>query len=360
MAAGRSRVAIDGFRIRATFTLEPRVTGQQDPAQAKTTGKTAEYSVQDVGAPPEVQKKLTALRQDIQQKNFHFRVGDSSAARRTLRQLAGTVAPADLKTRIARQRIVSSAHLAAHPRVNAARLKLQADPNAPNPAKDTFDWSQLRVVGSVKDQELCGDCWNFATVGVFESMYAIRNGPSNLLELSEEQLLRCNTESPQMTCCGGWWAFDYIRDSGLVGSVNLPYTSGNISCETGSLSAPIPACGSVAGRRYQAAAWDYVDGADSVPETALIKKALCDHGPVISAVTVTPAFQSYTGGLFDEGNTGPINHAVMIVGWTPDGWIVRNSWGNDWGNNGYILIAYKSNNIGYGAAWVEVDPYTGP
>ena len=58
----------------------------------------------------------------------------------------------------------------------------------------------------------------------------------------------------------------------------------------------------------------------------------------------------------DNVPIGSINHAVMIVGWTPQGWIVRNSWGTDWGANGYILIAYGSNNIGYGAAWVEVDP----
>ena len=121
-----------------------------------------------------------------------------------------------------------------------------------------------------------------------------------------------------------------------------------------------PPCTDVPGRRYQAVGWDYVDGAESVPPVNLIKKALCDHGPLVSGVTATDAFQNYKGGIFDEGDNSPINHAVMIVGWTPDGWIVRNSWGADWGANGYILIAYGSNNIGFGAAWVEVDPYTSP
>jgi C1A family cysteine protease len=348
------------FVFGATLTWEPQVTAYQASAQGKTTGEIVESSVQDVGAPPEVKKKLTEVRKRIQQKKNRFEVGDSSAARRTLPQLAGTVPPIDLNDRISKQRIVSSSRLSARPKVEAARLKVQADPNAPTPTLAKFDWSKRGVVGSVKDQQLCGDCWNFATVGVFESMYAIRNGAGNLLDLSEELLLRCNTESPQATCCGGWWAFDYIRDSGLVGTGNLPYTSGNIDCSSGSLSAPIPACSTVSGRRYQAVAWDYVDGANGVPDAALIKKALCDHGPLICAVTVTDAFQTYKAGIFDEGDNGPINHAVMIVGWTTDGWIVRNSWGSDWGANGYILIAYKSNNIGFGAAWVEVEPVANP
>jgi cathepsin L len=308
---------------------------------------------QDARAPTDAKQALTELRNRVREKRHRFVVGFSSASRRKLSELAGTIPPVDLKHRIARQRVESAKHLSAHPKVDAARNRLQADPKAPRPSLPAFDWSQRGVVGSVRDQGFCGAGWNFATVGVFESMYAIRNGADNLLKLSEEQLLRCNTHIPQATCCGGWWAFDYILTDGLVGAENLPYTSGSISCDGGQPSAPLPPCGNVAGRRYQAAAWDYVDGADGVPDTALIKKALCDHGPLIVAVTATDLFQNYKGGVFDEGNAGPSNHAVMIVGWTPDGWIVRNSWGRDWGRDGYMLIAYGSNNIGFGAAWVE-------
>jgi cathepsin L len=319
-----------------------------------------EQGVLDAGAPAEVKVLLTALRKRIQEKKHRFEVGFSRASRRKLRELAGTVPPPDLKQRIVQQSQKRALHLLNHPRVDAERNRVQASPDAPNPAMESFDWSQRGVVGSVKDQALCGDCWNFATVGVFESMFAIRNGPQNLLDLSEEQLLRCNTESPKGTCCGGWWAFDYIRDSGLVGEDHLPYTSGTISCDGGAPSASVPPCANVAGERYKAVAWDYVAGAEGVPSPDSIKKALCDHGPVICAVRVTDAFQNYKGGVFDEMASGDINHAVMIVGWTKDGWIVRNSWGGDWGANGYILIAYGSNSIGFGAAWVEVEPAIAP
>jgi hypothetical protein len=190
-------------------------------------------------------------------------------------------------------------------------------------------------------------------------MYAIRNGKDNLLNLSEEYLLRSQNQSPPGNCCGGWWPLDFIRDKGLVGADHLPFTSGTLEC-----GQPLPALGTVPGRIYNAAAWGYVDGADDVPDTALLKKALCDHGPLLVAVMATPKFIAYKpgdfpGGLFQEAGVpaGQINHAVMIVGWTQTGWIVRNSWRSDWGDKGYILIKYGSNNIGFGAAWVEVDPF---
>jgi cathepsin L len=323
-------------------------------------------TVQEASATPEVKKVLADLRKTIQEKGHHFQVGTTSATGRPIEELAGTRRPPNLKQLIVEQNRRASAHLAANPRVAAARFRVRSAPDAPNASMPSFDWSQRNVVGSVKNQGRCGDCWNFATVGVFESMYAIRHGAVNLLDLSEEQLLRCNTGSTGSspgTCCGGWWGFDYVRDGGLFGSNHLAYSSTTTRCldpNSGLQSAPIPPCSDVPGaRRYKAAAWGYVSDQDTVPSPDLIKHALCQYGPLICAVYASPAFMNYTGGLFDEGDNSEINHAVMIVGWTKDpttgkeGWIVRNSWGSDWGDNGYILIAYGSNSIGLGAAWVE-------
>ena len=88
------------------------------------------------------------------------------------------------------------------------------------------------------------------------------------------------------------------------------------------------------------------------------RKALCEHGPLISAVIADDAFQTYNGGLFNGDATqidgSPIDHAVVIVGWTANGWIVKNSWGPDnFGVGGFIEMAFGANNIGYGAAWCE-------
>ncbi len=311
--------------------------------------------MQEAAAPPSVKASIRQARERVQANRLTFQVGFTSASTRTLSQLAGTRPPPDLKAAAALQNRVADSELARHPKLLVARARLVSAGVVADPTLAKFDWSQLDVVGSVKDQKFCGDCWDFATVGVFESMYAIRNGArDNLLDLSEEQLLRCNTESPKGTCCGGWWGFDFIKDSGLVGNVKLPYASGSVECLGGQLSAGVPGCDpSLPGRRYKATTWGYVSAANEVPTPAQIKQALCEHGPLIAAVNVTDQFQHYTSGLFDEQDPGEINHAVMIVGWNQLGWIVRNSWGPGWGQAGYINIAFDSNKIGFGAAWVE-------
>ncbi len=364
---GWRRIAVAVLSTAVLFGATLTLAGSADPSpaaprpepvQAKppVISQVVDVSVLDAGAPPEVKKRIEAVRARLG-NNPRFQVGYSKAAGRTLKQLAGTVKPADLVARVQKQRIASAQHQSKNPTVDARRHELQANPNAPTPSLTAFDWSQFGVVGSVKDQGLCGDCWCFATVGVFESMYAIRNGTVNMLQLYEEQLLRCNTENPPATCCGGWWGFDYITATGLVGDDRIPYQSGNISCDSGVQVPGLGPCPDISGfRKYQAATWSYVDGVDgatNIPDPSLIKKALCDHGPVICGVNVTEAFQLYKSGVFVENDPGDINHAVMIVGWTPEGWIVRNSWGADWGQNGYILIDWNTNKIGFGAAWVE-------
>jgi len=83
-----------------------------------------------------------------------------------------------------------------------------------------------------------------------------------------------------------------------------------------------------------------------------------DHGPVTVAVRSTSAFQAYNGGIFNSCSTGPVNHAVVIVGWDDaqgaNGvWIIRNSWGTGWGEAGYMRIAYGCSSIGYAACYVD-------
>src|SRR5262249_37393210 len=141
----------------------------------------------------------------------------------SIQQLAGTKPPPNLDQIIAQQNQRAKTVLGQNPRVATA---IVANPQAATPP-ETFDWSKQGVVGSVKNQFYCGCCWDFASVGVFESMYAIRFGAVNLLDLSEEEVLRCNKQPTPAgvsaccgggaSCCGGWWEFDYITTNGLLG-----------------------------------------------------------------------------------------------------------------------------------------------
>jgi Papain family cysteine protease len=79
------------------------------------------------------------------------------------------------------------------------------------------------------------------------------------------------------------------------------------------------------------------------------------HGPLAAAMMATQAFQSYTGGVFNQTGVTGINHAITIGGWdeSKQAWLIKNSWSTGWGLAGYAWVHYGSNSIGYAAAWVQ-------
>jgi cathepsin L len=109
----------------------------------------------------------------------------------------------------------------------------------------------------------------------------------------------------------------------------------------------------------RAASWGFADEDDPrrVPDKSILKEAIVTHGPVTASVFVEEAFQSYSGGVFDQNAPGRSNHAIVIVGWDDarGAWHLRNSWGNGWGEDGYMWIKYGAQQIGYLATWVDAE-----
>jgi putative hemolysin len=212
-----------------------------------------------------------------------------------------------------------------------------------------FDWRDLGGCTSIKDQGSCGSCWAFGTVGPLECNILIKDGLE--VDLSEQWLVSCNQDG--WSCGGGWWAHSYHEwkadpcgDSGAVMERDFPYAAADLPCDC-----PYP-------HAYWIDEWVYIGEAWSVPAAALIKQAILDHGPVSVAVSVNSAFSGYSGGIFHDPNTGSLNHAVALVGWDdnqgPEGvWFLRNSWGTDWGEDGYMRITYGSRSVGYNACYVD-------
>jgi len=269
---------------------------------------------------------ISALQTQAVQNGWTFTVGKNTATNRSFSQLCGLAEPDNWW-------------------VNAA-----FDPCVPTQALPShFDWRELGGCTSVKDQDGCGSCWAFGTVGPLECNILIKDHKE--VDLSEQWLVSCNRNG--WSCNGGWWAHDYFQwktdrfnGTGAVLEEEFPYEAQDIPC-SGPYDHP-----------YQIDSWHYIGISQGVPSTDAIKQAIMTYGPVSAAVAVTDAFGAYTGGVFNVDDPhAPINHAPVLVGWDDTQgahgvWILRNSWGSGWGEGGYMRIEYGCCKVGYGACYV--------
>jgi C1A family cysteine protease len=194
----------------------------------------------------------------------------------------------------------------------------------------SVDWTTKGAVTAVKNQEQCGSCWAFSTTGSVEGAWFLKNG--TLVSLSEQQLVDCSTAEGNEGCNGGLmdYGFEYIiKNKGITTEAAYPYTAtGPNKCVA-------------AGKPVAATLSGYKD----VPvnsETALMTAIALT--PVSVAVEADQSvFQFYTGGVMDSACGTALDHGVLAVGYGTEGgkdyYLVKNSWGGDWGVKGYIMLA---------------------
>jgi len=195
-------------------------------------------------------------------------------------------------------------------------------------------------VTPVKNQGQCGSCWAFSTTGSLEGAHFRQTG--KLVSLSEQQLVDCSGKTGNEGCNGGLMdnAFEYIKENGgLDTEQSYPYHAHNEKCHFNKKTIGATCSG-------------FMD-IESGDEDAL-KEAVATVGPVSIAIDVTEdKFMFYKEGIFvDDECTNTretLNHGVLAVGYgsnsTTDYWLVKNSWGESWGEAGYIRMARNLNNM---------------
>ena len=199
-----------------------------------------------------------------------------------------------------------------------------------------LDWRAQGAVTPVKQQGTCGACWSFSATGAIEGAWRIFGPNKTLVSLSEQELMDC---SPKNNGCNGgnpYYAFQYVKDNhGLDTEADYPWVGKQGACDGRGAARHVATVG---------AACDVA----REDETALVKAVT--RQPVAVALEGTSvAFQHYASGvLHQEGNCGEaINHAVLFIGYGTDAgvnyWIAKNSWGERWGEAGYIRIAQGEN-----------------
>lgn len=209
----------------------------------------------------------------------------------------------------------------------------------------SVDWTDKGVVTPVKDQGQCGSCWAFSATGAMEGAWAISK--KQLFNLSEQELVDCSVLQGNQGCNGGLMdqAFQYVvANKGLATDAEYPYTAtGPNTCQSETSVMTI-------------------SGFKDVPansETALVSAIV--QQPVSVAVEADQSvFQFYSGGVMTSACGTNLDHGVLAVGYGTlggkDYYKVKNSWGADWGTDGYILLGRGAAFGSSGQCGIQMDP----
>ncbi|EEF37251.1 cysteine protease, putative [Ricinus communis] len=194
----------------------------------------------------------------------------------------------------------------------------------------SMDWRRKGAVTSIKDQRECGSCWAFSAVAATEGVHKLRTG--KLVSLSEQELVDCDVKGEDKGCQGGLMedAFKFIkRNGGITTEANYAYRGRDGKCDT----------------KKEASHVAKITGYQVVPENseAALLKAVA-HQPVsVSIDAGSMSFQFYQSGIYAGSCGSDLNHGVAAVGYGTSSsgskyWIVKNSWGPEWGERGYVRM----------------------
>jgi C1A family cysteine protease len=225
---------------------------------------------------------------------------------------------------------------------------------APQAVPPSYDWTTKGAVTPIKNQGACGPCWAFSVIGNMEGVWFLAG--HTLTSLSEEQVVDCSTTD--YGCSGGWpfWAMTDMDAAPYNGGIDTessyPYTAENGvsgSCQFNKANV------GATETKYN----NYCNEQTKTCTMAQIQQLLVTYGPLSACLDATP-MQSYTGGIDHPSDCDPtyIDHCITIVGYGADAsgtpfWKIKNSWGTDWGEDGYYRLYRDDSNSGQGVCGIN-------
>ena len=254
--------------------------------------------------------------------------------------------------------------------INLTKHKIPGDTVFPDTSPlSNFDWRdaehnevQGNWISPVKNQGGCGSCWAFATIGVIESVINIESSNPDLdLDLSEQYMVSCcnynayGCEGAYINTPLGQNYLDWVKIFDAIPEDKFEYSASN------------EACGNKDNDFYkykvEVNSWDWVDGTIDQMKNALRLK-----GPLLATMTVYSDFYNQ----YPDQSIWPddvyvrkdgaymADHVVIIVGYGSNYWICKNSWGPNWGLNGYFKIKFGEAGINDNLAYIDCDKYIDP
>ncbi|XP_018495733.1 cathepsin S [Galendromus occidentalis] len=206
---------------------------------------------------------------------------------------------------------------------------------------DHVDWRLEGAVTPVKNQGTCGSCWSFAVIAHLESQYFLNNGKENLTRFSEQQLVDCSWDFSNTGCSGGSIesAFSYVKEYGLFTDEQYgPYREEEGKCRD-TVTGTEPTISTL-------------EGFNAIGGKECLRNYIALKGPIAVAIDASsPSFVYYSHGVYKNPACGrDLNHAVLAIGYGElNGepyWLIKNSWGDIWGSEGFMLISQENNTCG--------------
>lgn len=306
------------------------------------------YQQTEIRASPALRARLDQQRSFIAKNNLNFNVANTAVSELPLAKITGE---SELSPTLASQVLEYSKNRA---QPQAAIDILRSLVITCNASAKSYDARTTNIVPDVRSQQ-CGDCWAYGAMSSVEISYIRVNklDPSTV-NFSEAQFVSCSGGGDCGPAGGlAFLVFDWMKNTGTHTWNDTQFADNGIVNTCPNLSNNGGA---------QLVDWGVVDPSGDISKIAQIqdiKNAICKYGAVSVSIMSTPLFQNFGGGgVYYETASTPAspstNHAVSVIGWddAKSAWLVRNSWGPNWGDSGYAWVNYNTNNIGRRAAWV--------